>query len=101
MHAVIITFNTSVPPESLEEPFRNFAEALLEVDGFVSKVWLNDGETFGGSYVFEDEEAANAYLNSDLVAGLTANEAFQNIEVRTFAVIDELTAVTARTPVAT
>lgn len=101
MHAVIVTFNTSAPPESLEEPFRNFAEALLGVDGFVSKVWLNDGETFGGSYVFENEEAAHTYLQSELVAGLTANEAFKDFEVRTFAVIDELTAVTARTPVAT
>ena len=101
MHAVIITFNTSVSPESLEEPFRSFADALLSVDGYVSTVWLNDGETFGGSYVFESEEAANAYLESDLVAGLTANDAFDDVEVRTFAVIDDLTAVTARTAVAT
>lgn len=101
MHAVIITFKTSAPPESLEEPFRSFAEELLGVDGFVSEVWLNDGETLGGSYVFDSEEAANADLQSELVAGLTANQAFHDFEVRTFAVIDDLTAVTARSPVAT
>ena len=101
MHAVIITFKTSVSPESVEEPFRSFAEALLSVDGFVSRVWLSDEKTFGGSYVFESEVAANAYMESDLVAGMTANDAFHDIEVRTLAVIDDLTAVTARTAVVT
>ena len=101
MHAVIITFTTSAPPESLEQPFRNFAEALLRVEGFVSKVWLSDGATFGGSYVFDSEAAANAYLESPLVAGLTDDDAFRDVEIRTFAVIDELTAITARTLVAT
>ena len=100
MHAVIITFTTSAPPESLEQPFRNFAEALLRVEWFVSKVWLNDGATFGGSYVFDSEGAANAYLESPLVAGLT-DDAFRDVEIRTFAVIDDLTAITARTLVAT
>lgn len=101
MHALIITFQTSAPPESLEEPFQSFAETLLGVDGFISKVWLNDGETYGGSDVFESEEAANVYLQSELVAGLRTNEAFHDVDVRTFAVIEDLTAITARTPVAT
>ncbi len=100
MHAVIITFQTSAPPESLGEMMRGFADALLGVEGFVSKVWLHDGDTLGGSYLFDSEQAASAYLQSELVSGLQANESFHDFDVRTFAVIGDLTAITAQTLVA-
>jgi len=94
MHAVIITFRSSLPLDQLAGPFTDFANALTSVDGFVSKTWLHDGETLGGSYVFKTEAAAKAYLASPMVAELTATEGFDDFEVLTFSVVDELTALT-------
>lgn len=97
MHAVIITFRSTIPLDQLAEPFADFARALTGIDGFVSKTWLNEGETLGGSYVFETEAAARAYLDSPMVAELTATEGFSDFEVRTFSVVDELTSLTTPT----
>lgn len=95
MHAVIITFRSTAPPDSLIDTMKASTDAILAVDGFVSKVWLRDGDTFGGSYVFDSEESAANYVGSDLVAGLRHMEGFSDVEVRTFSVIEELTATTA------
>ena len=96
MHAVIISFRSSLPPSSLMETMSATAPALLEVDGFVSKVWLRDGDTFGGSYLFDSEASATAYVESPFVGGLRDNDAFTDLDVRTFDVIDDLTAITAK-----
>lgn len=96
MHAVIISFRSSMPAESLLDTMSATAPALLDVDGFVSKVWLRNGDTFGGSYVFDSEASATAYLESPFVAGLRDNDAFHDIDVRTFDVIEDLTAITAK-----
>ena len=95
MHAVIITFRSSAPPDALIESMMESTDAIRAVDGFVSKVWLRDGDTFGGSYLFDSETSATAYLESPFVAGLRENEAFDDIDIRTFDVIEDLTAVTA------
>jgi len=100
MHGVLITFVTAVPADQLSEPFHAFADGLRGVDGFVSKAWLHDGSTVGGFYVFRDEQSADAYLDSPMVADLQANESFSDFAVRRFGVLDDLSArtgVTART----
>ena len=101
MHAVIISFRSSMPAESLLDTMSASAPALLEVDGFVSKVWLRNGDTFGGSYLFENEASATAYLESPFVTGLGDSDAFHDVDIRTFAVIEDLTAVTAKQLVST
>lgn len=95
MHAVIITFRSSAPPDVLIESMKGSTDAIQAVDGFVSKVWLRDGDTFGGSYVFESEESAHAYVESDLIEPLRSSEGFSEVDIRTFSVIDELTTRTA------
>lgn len=94
MHGILITFESDVPLDQLGEPFSQFADGLLTMNGFVSKAWLNDGTTVGGFYVFEDEGSAQSYLQSDMVAELQATPGFHDFAVRQFAVIDDLSART-------
>jgi len=94
MHAVLVTFTSSVPLEDLEGPFTDYAKALREVDGLVAKTWIADGSTVGGFHIFTTRPAADAYLGSEMVAGLTANPAFSGFEIRHFDILDRLSAMT-------
>jgi hypothetical protein len=94
MHAVLITFTTTTPPRQLVEPFTEYADALKAVDGLVSKTWLQDGNILGGFHVFTTRAAADTYLGSEMVSGLTANPAFDGFAIRHFDILDGLSAIT-------
>lgn len=97
MHGVLIPFVTAGAADQLSEPFSAFADGLQSVDGFVSKAWLHDGSIVGGFYVVRDEQSADAYLDSPMVADLQADESFSDFAVRRFAVLDDLSARTGVT----
>jgi hypothetical protein len=80
--------------EQLEEPFTDFAHALVEVPGFVSKTWLNDGATVGGFYIFTDRASAENYVTSPMIGEVRENPAFSAFEVRHFAILETLSAIT-------
>lgn len=94
MHAVVVTFHSTIDPDELAEPFQVFARALADVPGFRTKAWLAQGDTLGGFYLFDDAESAQAYLASDMVARLQATDGFDDFDVRTFDVITDLSAMT-------
>lgn len=95
MHAVLITFTSSADLDDLVGPFTEYATALQGVEGLVSKTWIQDGATLGGFHLFTDRRAAEAYLASAMVAGLTANAAFSGFAIRHFAVLEELSRITS------
>jgi hypothetical protein len=72
------------------------APTFAAVPGLTSKVWLADRAegVFGGVYTFESAEAVDAYLASELFAGVGATPGFVNISVRRFGVLDGPTRVT-------
>jgi len=94
MYALLITFNTDVELADLEAPFVEYANALRNVTGLISKTWINDGTTVGGFHLFESKNAADAYASSDLASGLIDTEGFDNFEVRGFEVLGALSAIT-------
>lgn len=47
-----------------------------------------------GFHLFRDRRAADAYLASTMVAGLTANAAFSGFAIRHFAVLEGLSRIT-------
>ena len=102
MHALLITFTSDAPVEELVEPFTEYARGLRSIDGLVSKTWIGDGDTLGGFHVFASRAAADAYLASDMAAGLVANPAFYDFEFHHFDIFDELSAITgtSRVPLA-
>ena len=94
MHAVLVTFRSEATLEEVAAPFAAYAEALRSVEGLVAKTWIADGDVLGGFHTFTSRAAADAYLGSAMVAGLTANPAFAGFEIRHFSVIDDLSRVT-------
>ena len=94
MHAIVVTFTSSVDPDQLQAPMAEYADQLAGVPGPIAKTWLRDGDTLGGSYLFGDRASADAYLAGPLIAGLKSAPAFGDFDVRRYDVIDELTART-------
>lgn len=93
MHAMLITFTSSAQLSDLEEPFGDYAQGLRRVDGLISKTWLHDGRTLGGFHLFTSRQAADAYLASEMVAGLTGTPAFSDFEIRHWSVLENLSAI--------
>lgn len=93
MHAVLITFTSSAPLETLRAPFSQYAQALTTVPGLIMKTWISDGPTIGGFHIFETPDAADGYLRSDLIATVRDNPAFSEFAVRHFDTIDDFSAV--------
>ena len=94
MYALMITFRTSIPAEQLATPFEEYASALRRQPGLISKTWIRDGDTYGGFHLFDSEHAANAYVTSDLAAGLRATDGFDDFDVRGFEVLHDLSSTT-------
>ena len=47
-----------------------------------------------GIYLFEDDESLRSYLEGPIIAGMRDKKAFSDINVKTFDVVGEATAVT-------
>ncbi|MEN8234649.1 MAG: YdhR family protein [Actinomycetota bacterium] len=94
MHALLITFTTDAPLEELVQPMTEYAHGLCSIDGLVSKTWIAEGTMLGGFHVFTSRAAADAYMATDMAAGLVANPAFHDFEFRHFDILDELSAIT-------
>jgi len=95
MHAVLITFRSSAPIEELAQPFKKYAEGLRAVPGLISKTWIDGGEgILGGFHLFANRTDADAYLGSEMAAGLMATPAFEDFRVTRYDVFDELSVVT-------
>ena len=94
MHAVLITFHSTASLDDLAAQFADYARALGGVPGLVAKTWLRDGATLGGFHLFADRRAADDYLDGALVAGLTANPAFGDFQIRHYGVLEDLSRLT-------
>jgi hypothetical protein len=96
MHALFITFRSSVAPAELQEDFTRFAEALRDgsAPGLAGKTWLVDGSTVGGFCVFEDREAADGYLAGEIATVVGSNPAFSDLRVERYDVIEALSRIT-------
>jgi hypothetical protein len=98
MHAVLLTFRSSAPVEQLEQPFKEYAEALCAVPGLISKTWISEGDgVLGGFHVFTERAAADEYLGGEMAAGLMAMPGFEDFEITHYEVFDEFS-VTTGTP---
>ena len=71
------------------------AEPIAAQPGLIWKIWLrNDAEhEVGGIYLFESLEAAQAYLNSPIVKGLT-HPTIHNVSVKLFEPMEAMSQIT-------
>ena len=94
---VIVNFSLDGMSEAeYEQLCAEVAPAFADVPGLASKVWLADRAEgiFGGVYTFVSREAVDAFLASELFAGVGATPGLVNISVRRFGVMDSPTSVT-------
>lgn len=83
MQAQIITYQLKdiSQPEYLKQMVEPDAPVLAGVSGLISKVWLADVEknTFGGFYLWENKEAMENFMHSDLVATVVSRPYVKNV----------------------
>jgi len=96
MEALVVTFKTHASQEQFTAATAEHATVFAELDGLLAKIWIADPEsgTKGAVYLFGDRTALDAYLESDLFAGILAEPSFEGTSWRSYHVIDELTART-------
>ena len=95
MHALLISFTSGASLDQLAEPFAEYARALRDVPGLVSKTWIVDGTTVGGFYTFTTAADIDAYLAGALWASVATNPAFSGFRFERYGIVEELTALTS------
>ena len=97
MHIQVVNFNLEGTSRAEYESVCNeLAETFAALPGLVSKHWLADekNNTYGGVYIWENREAYDAFVNSELFAGVGSNPALVNISSKDFDVIEAPSRVT-------
>jgi hypothetical protein len=91
-----INFKFKVPASEYVEAVKPLASDIAAVSGMSWKVWLmNETENeAGGIYWFSDVDSLNAYLEGPIVAGIASHPALENISVKIFDNIAELSEIT-------
>ncbi len=91
-----INMSFSIPRADLEKAYFDAAQPIANTPGLLWKVWLmneSDHET-GGIYLFESEQALQAYLDGPIVASIKANPALSNVSMKSFDVLERHSAIT-------
>ena len=76
------------------------ADPIAAVPGLLWKVWIVDEEQqeSGGIHLFADGDSLQAYLDSEIVAGIVSHPALSDFSVKQFSVMPAESAIT-RAPV--
>src|SRR5262245_44756397 len=94
MHVQVVTYRLDeISDPEFNEANREFAEAMAEVPGLLAKVWLkdSDGDTYGGVYLWEDRQACQDFLASELWGEVEQDESVMDLASSDFAVNEEMT----------
>jgi hypothetical protein len=97
MNVLIVTFHLEgTAAAEYSRTCEKLAPRFAAVPGLISKVWLADPATkaYGGVYTFRDRQALEAYLTSELFAGLAGMPGLNEVTVRDFGVLAGPTRVT-------
>ena len=88
-----INFNlTGINRSEYEAAASELTTAFSEIPGLKRKHWLanEDNNTFGGVYIFDTKESHDAFVESELYAGVRGNPSFSNFTGKSFENIDSL-----------
>jgi hypothetical protein len=91
-----INLQFSFSVAELEEEFETAAGHIKEVPGLKWKIFgMNEERSEGtGIYLFEDGDSLKSYLEGPIVARLKTIEAFSDMSMKHFDVVDKATALT-------
>lgn len=100
MHVLVVQFEYTIPNSELEATADEIAAAFATIPGCLEKTWIHDRHrnAAGGIYKFRDEPALDAYLVSELWAGVESDPAFVNMSVRKYEAMEGPSAVTGGIP---
>ena len=97
MHIQIINFNLKgISRAEYEAASDEIVGLFASMPGLVSKTWLANEETntYGGVYFWENKEAMDSYIQSEVFKGIGENPALENIKSTDFEVIEGLSKIT-------
>jgi hypothetical protein len=97
MHAQVITFGLNgITEEQFREACGADAPTFASLPGLLAKIWLRDPETntYGGLYLWADQEAYECYVKGEIFNALKADQNLKNFESRDLGVFDDLSAIT-------
>ncbi len=91
-----INFNFLGPRSEFEAKFLPAATPIARTPGLAWKIWLMDeaNQEGGGIYLFETEDALQAFLAGPLIAGLKTDHSLSNASVKQFDMLVEHTRIT-------
>jgi heme-degrading monooxygenase HmoA len=89
MEIVLITFESGLGIEEVDELFQERAGHYREMDGLLQKFYLHDEESghVGGIYVFDSKESSETLFESDIHASLRDAYEARDVEIETFDVM--------------
>ena len=99
MRVQVVTFGLN---GITEEQFHGAAEAdaptFASLPGLLAKFWLRDPEanTYGGVYLWADQEAYEGYIKGEVFNALKADQHLKNLESRDFGIFQDLSSITKR-----
>ena len=97
MHAQVVTFGLNgITEEQFHEDCESKTQLFANLPGLLAKFWLRDPETntYGGVYVWADQETYERYVKGEIFDAIKANEHLKNVESRDFGVFEDLSAAT-------
>jgi hypothetical protein len=98
MHAQLITYQLKDISQAdyLKQMVEPDAPVLAKVPGLVSKVWLTDEakNTFGGFYLWENKNAMENFMHSDLVKAVVSRPFVINVSSVDFEVNESASSIT-------
>ena len=95
-----ITFKYNLTTEELGKDFEPLADPISQVPGLLWKTWTVDEKEhlFSGIYLFATQDALDAYIDGEIVAGVLKHPALSNFDVKKLDIIEEFSLKT-RAPV--
>jgi len=84
------------PGADLKKGFAQVVNDIAAVPGLIWKIWIMNEQTHeaGGLYLFNSQEAVDAYLQGPLIGALKTNPALGQFSFKQFDVLEDLTAIT-------
>jgi heme-degrading monooxygenase HmoA len=98
MYALMVTFQLDgMSADAFEASYTEAAPAFADMPGLIEKIWVKQPEsnTFGGVYLWQNQTAAEDYLNSDMFQQqISNNSQITNLRVEAYNVLEKPTLVT-------
>jgi hypothetical protein len=96
VQVLLVSLKFNIPPAEYAQTIKPLVDDILNTPGLRWKIWLIDESqcTAGGVYLFDDSSYVQAFLASPLMDNLQHHQAFTNISVTPFDILDSETAMT-------